>query len=120
MEVPLEDHAKIVDELDVARAKIKQLKKKLRTEAEQNKEQILALQRRVSKLQELELHELKAAIDDPEIRSKLQRLKELEVEVEELRRSNLMLHLENSELSRRLESTQLLANSVMDDSEVGY
>jgi hypothetical protein len=109
------DHVNVVAELEAARAKIKLLKKKLCSEAEQNREQILALQGRVAKLHD---HEYKADPSDPKIQLKLQRLKDMEVEAEELRKSNMRLQVENTELSRRLESTQILANSVLEDPEV--
>lgn len=115
LETQLAEHGKVVADLEAARAKIKLLKKKLRSEAEQNKEQILALQQRVLKLQD---HEYKDAPGDPNIQLKLRRLKDLEIEAEELKKSNLRLQKENTELSRRLESTQALANSVLEDPEV--
>ncbi|KAF2301114.1 hypothetical protein GH714_020178 [Hevea brasiliensis] len=87
----------------------------LRSEAEQSKEQILTLKKRVNLLQE---QELKAAATDSEIQLKLQKLKDLEAEAEKLRESNFRLHLENSELARQLGSTQILANSVLEDPEV--
>lgn len=114
LEAKVADHVNVVAELEAARAKIKLLKKKLRFEAEENKDQILALQRRVAKLQD---QEYKADPSDPKIQLKLQRLKDLEVEAEELRKSNMRLQVENTELSRRLESTQILANSVLEDPE---
>ncbi|KAJ6711562.1 ACTIN BINDING PROTEIN FAMILY [Salix purpurea] len=108
------DHAKVVAELDSARSKIKLLKKKLRSEAEQNKEQILSLKTRVSRLQE---EELKSAATDSDIKMKFQRLKGLEIDAEELRISNSKMHLENPELLSQLESTQILANSLLEDPE---
>ncbi|KAK0597512.1 hypothetical protein LWI29_026063 [Acer saccharum] len=108
------DNAKLMVELEAARSKIKLLKRKLRSEAEHNRDQILSLQKRVAKLQE---QECRAAAGDTDAQSKLQRLKVLEDEAEELRKSNLELQLENSELTRRLESTQVLAISVLEDSE---
>lgn len=115
LEAQVGDRAKVVAELEAGRAKIKLLKKKLRSEAEQNKQQILALQQRVAKLQD---QEYKVAPGDPNIQLNLQRLRDLEVEAEELRKSNTRLQIENTELSRRLESTQILANSVLEDPEV--
>lgn len=109
------DHEKAVAELESARSQIKMLKKKLKHEAEMNKEQILNLQKRVGRLQE---QELEAPVNNPDIESKLQRLKVLECEVEELRNSNTRLQLENLELARKLESTQILAKSVLEDPEV--
>ncbi|XP_030457523.1 protein CHUP1, chloroplastic isoform X2 [Syzygium oleosum] len=114
LEAQVADHAKIAAELDNARSKIKLLKKKLRFEAEQNKEQILALQKRVAALHD---QELKAAEYDMSVQSNLQKLEQLEHEVEELKKSNLRLQLDNSDLLQRLESTQLLATSVLEDPE---
>ncbi|KOM50614.1 hypothetical protein LR48_Vigan08g144100 [Vigna angularis] len=37
--------------------------------------------------------------------------------IEQLRKSNLRLQIENSDLSRRLDSTQLLANAVLEEAE---
>ncbi|GAB4842320.1 hypothetical protein Ancab_012290 [Ancistrocladus abbreviatus] len=111
LEAQVSEYSRVMAELEAAKAKIKVLKKKLRSEAEQNKEQILNLKHRVAKLQEHE-HD-----KDADIQSKLQRLTELEVEYEELRKSNFNLQLEHSELADRLESTQLLATSMLEDSE---
>ncbi|KAM7254420.1 hypothetical protein ACFE04_003800 [Oxalis oulophora] len=105
------EHAQISAELDIARSKIKLLKKKIRSESEHNKEQIITLQKRVAKLQE-------DSASDLEIQTKSQKMKDLEIEAEELRDSNTRLQIENSELSQRLESTQILANSMMEDPEV--
>ena len=107
--------AKVVAELESARSIIKVLRKKLRNEAEQNREQILNLQKRVARLQE---QELKAPGNNQDIESKLLRLKVLEGEAEELRESNRRLQIENSELAQKLESNQMLANSVLEDPEV--
>lgn len=115
LEAQVSDYAKVVAELEDARAKIKLLKKNLRFEAEQNKEQILNLQQRVEKLQDQEyIH----GASDADTHLKLTRLKDLEEEREELKKSNVTLQLELSELARRLESTQILANSVLKDPEV--
>ncbi|KAJ6704422.1 ACTIN BINDING PROTEIN FAMILY [Salix viminalis] len=108
------DHMKVVCELNAARTKIKMLKKTQRSEAEQNKEQIVTLQNTVSRLQE---QELKSAATDSDIQMKLQRLKDLETETEELRKSYSRLHLENSEMASQLESTKILANSILEDPE---
>ncbi|XVF26873.1 hypothetical protein REPUB_Repub14bG0057300 [Reevesia pubescens] len=114
LEGQVADHAKVIAELETARSRIKVLKKKLWHEAERNREQILNLQKRVARLQE---QELKAPANNQDIESKLRRLKVLEVEAEELRKSNRRLQIENSELARKLESTQILANSVLEDPE---
>ncbi|KAJ7951685.1 protein CHUP1, chloroplastic [Quillaja saponaria] len=114
LEAQVSDHAKVVAELEAAKAKLRLLKKKLRHEAEQNRERILTLQQRVAKLQD---QEHKPAANDPNIQLKLQRLKDLENEVEQLRISNLRLQTDNSDLARRLERTQILASYVLEDPE---
>ncbi|XP_057978214.1 protein CHUP1, chloroplastic [Malania oleifera] len=114
LEAQVADYAKVVAELEAARAKIKFLKKKLRSDAEQNQEQILMLQKRVAKLVD---QEHKVPANNAEVQMKLRRLGNLEDEGNELRKSNMRLQLENSELADRLESTQLLATSVLEDSE---
>ncbi|XP_021912352.1 protein CHUP1, chloroplastic-like [Carica papaya] len=53
LEAELADQQKIVAELTAARSKVRLLKKKLRSEAQENKEQILSLQKRVARLYEL-------------------------------------------------------------------
>jgi hypothetical protein len=114
LEAQVADHAKVVGELEAARAKVKLLKKKLKSESEHNKEQIVALQQRV-KLLILEEH--KAVANDEDIRLRLQKLKDLEEEAEGLRKANHTLHLENSHLTRKLEYTQMLAGAVLEDQE---
>ncbi|KAF5931989.1 hypothetical protein HYC85_028160 [Camellia sinensis] len=115
LESQVADYAKVIAELEAARAKVKVLKKKLKSESEQNKEQILTLQQRVKKLMNQE-HE--AVAIDQDIKLKLQRLKDLEEEAEELRKSNHSLGLENSGLVSKLDYTQMLASSVLEDQEV--
>ncbi|XP_045788274.1 protein CHUP1, chloroplastic [Trifolium pratense] len=114
LEAQISDHAKVVSELESSKTKVKFLKKKIRYEAEQNKEHIIILKQKVSKLQDLES---KAVANDQEIQMKLKRLKDLEDEVEQWKKSNLRLEKDNSELARRLDSTQILANSVLEDPE---
>ncbi|GMI82108.1 hypothetical protein like AT1G52080 [Hibiscus trionum] len=114
LENQVADHAKVVAELQAAKSRIKVLKKKLQHEAEQNRELIRNVQKRVASLQE---QELKAHADNHDIESNLERLKVLEGEAEELRKSNKRLQIENSELARKLESTQISANSVLEDPE---
>ncbi|KAE8655709.1 Detected protein of confused Function [Hibiscus syriacus] len=108
LEAQVSDHARVIAELEAARSKIKVFKRKLRQDAEQSREQILSLQKRVSRLQE---QELKAAATNQDSESNLQRLKVLEVEAEELREANRRLQLENSQLSQKLQSTKILADS---------
>lgn len=117
LEALVADHAKLMAELEISKGKVKLLKKKIKYEAEQNREQIKNLQEKVLKWQD---HEDKAAAtaSDPDIQMKLQKLKDLESQTEELKKYNLKLQKENSELARRLESTQILANAVLEDPQV--
>uniref|UniRef100_A0A803MLZ4 Uncharacterized protein n=1 Tax=Chenopodium quinoa TaxID=63459 RepID=A0A803MLZ4_CHEQI len=108
------DYSKVVSELEAAREKIKLLKRKIRSEAEQNREQILDLTQRVVNFQEHE-HEHEASTSISDDQSEVQRLTELEAEAEELRKCNENLQLENADLAQRLESTQILATSLFED-----
>ncbi|XP_059640680.1 protein CHUP1, chloroplastic-like isoform X1 [Cornus florida] len=114
LEAQVADYAEVMAELETAKAKIKLLNRKLRAETELNKEQILTLQQRVTKLQDQE-HE--AVASDLDVQLKLQRLKNLEEEAEELRKSNHSLRLENTAVAQKLESTQILPTSVLEDQE---
>ncbi|XP_020228514.1 protein CHUP1, chloroplastic [Cajanus cajan] len=109
------DNAKVLAELETAKAKVKLLDEKIRYEAEQNREQIITLQQNVARLQD---QECKDVACDQDIQIKLQKLKDLEDEAEELRKSNLRLQIENSDLAGRLDSTQILANAFLDDPAV--
>jgi chromosome segregation ATPase len=115
LEAQIADHAKVLADLEASKTKVKFLKKKIKYEAEQNKEHIVNLKQKVSKLQDLES---KAIANVQEIQMKLKRVKDLEAEVEQWRKSNLRLEKDNSDLARRLDSTQILANSVLEDPEV--
>ncbi|KAG5036461.1 hypothetical protein JHK86_017301 [Glycine max] len=75
------------------------------------------LKQKVAKLQD---HEYKASANDQEIQIRLKRLKDLECESEQLRKSNLRLQMDNSDLARRLDSTQILANASLDPEELVY
>lgn len=109
------DSAKVFSDLEAARLKIAQLKKKLGLEADHHKEQILSLKERVMKLQVEERNPVEAESD---VQLELQKLKDLESEADELRKSNQSLRAENSTLAERLESVQILAISVMEDDVV--
>ncbi|CAL0308737.1 unnamed protein product [Lupinus luteus] len=108
LEAKVVDHAKVLAELENAKTKVKLLKKKIKYEAEQNREEIMNLKQKVTKLQD---QELKGAASYLDVQIKLKRLKDLESELEELKKSNLRLHIENADLARRLDSTQILANA---------
>lgn len=115
LEAEVADYAKVVSELEAAKAKIKLLRKKLRSEAEQNREQILTLQERVTKLQDQESNGVK---NNPDMKYKLQKMKELEVDIEDLRKSNHDLKRANSELAEKLEYLQMIATSALDNEEI--
>lgn len=108
------DQEKVLAELDAEKAKIELLNNEIRREAEQNKEKIVSLKQRVAKLQE---QEYKGSACDQDIKIKLQKLNAVESEVEELRKSNLKLQIENYDLARRLDSTQIVANDANRESE---
>ncbi|XP_027340228.1 protein CHUP1, chloroplastic-like isoform X2 [Abrus precatorius] len=114
LEEQVADHAEVVADLEAAKAKVKLLNKKIRYEAEQNREQIISLQQKVARLQD---QEWKDAACDQDIQIKLKKLKYLECEAEELRKSNSRLQIENCDLAQRLDSTQILANAVLIDPE---
>lgn len=108
------EHSKLVLELDLAKSQVQGLKKKLNIKTQQHVEQIMSLRDRVARLQE---EEIKAILPDPEADKLMQRLRDLECEINELRDSNTRLHFENLELSEKLESVQIIANSKLEDSE---
>ncbi|XP_047341309.1 protein CHUP1, chloroplastic isoform X2 [Impatiens glandulifera] len=105
------DHTRIAVELDLAMKEIEFLKGKLRSIDEHNKEQLRVLKERVQKMQEDEA----IVVTDVNTRINLQRLSYLEEEAQSLRMSNQNLLLEISDLSQKLEHTQMLANSVFED-----
>ncbi|KAL1212417.1 Protein CHUP1 [Cardamine amara subsp. amara] len=108
------EHSKLVLELDSVKSEVQVLKKKLNIKTQQHVAQILSLRERVAKLQE---EEIKAILPDSEADKLMQRLRDLEGEINELRDSNTRLHFENSELSEKLESVQIIASSKLEDSE---
>ncbi|XP_057773248.1 protein CHUP1, chloroplastic [Salvia miltiorrhiza] len=109
LQAKVADHEKVVAELESAQAKITLLRKKLRFEAEQNREQILRLQERVMKMQDQDKKAVVEADRDVQMQSH---------ELEETKRCNQSLKLENLELARKVESLQMLAKSALDDKEV--
>ncbi|OIW15888.1 hypothetical protein TanjilG_04423 [Lupinus angustifolius] len=114
LEEQVADHRKVLAELEAAKVNVELLKMKIRHEGERNREQLVDLQQKVAKLQE---QEYKDAACDQDNQIKLQKLKELESEAEELKKSSLRLQMENSDLARRLDSTHILANSVPEHPE---
>ncbi|XP_073295839.1 uncharacterized protein [Primulina huaijiensis] len=113
LEAQVADYAKVVTELEAAKAKIQILRKKLRFEAEQNREQILSLRERVMKLQDEEKRAIENGNDMEMHRQKENESEELEA----VKMSNHDLKLANSELARKLEYLQMLATSALDNEE---
>ncbi|CAL9089973.1 unnamed protein product [Musa textilis] len=95
----LTECSRAMNELEAARATIKILKKKLKSDGEQAKEKIVSLHQRISVLQ---CQEQKEAKDE--------RLKELEDEAVELKTINSRLAEENSDLGRQLEAARASAS----------
>ncbi|XP_011077339.1 protein CHUP1, chloroplastic [Sesamum indicum] len=90
-------------ELETARKKIKELQRQIQLEASQTKGQLLLLKQQVSGLQAKEEEALKK---DSEVDKKLKVVKELEVEVMELKRKNKELQHEKRELIVKLDAAE--------------
>ena len=90
-------------ELDVARAKVKDLQKTIQSDAGQTKAQLLILKQQVAILQEKEQEVSKKDFDTEK---KLQTLRELEVEVLELRRTSKELQHQKRELTVQLAAAE--------------
>ena len=90
-------------ELEAARNKIKELQRQIQMEANQTKGQLMLLKNQVIALKS---KEEEAAIKDAEVQRKLKKLKELEVEVVELRRKNKELLYEKRDLIVKLDAAQ--------------
>ncbi|KAK1419817.1 hypothetical protein QVD17_29178 [Tagetes erecta] len=90
-------------ELDSARRKIKELQKQFQLEANQTKGQLLLLKQQVGILQTKEQDAFKKDVD---IDKKLKTLKELEVDVVELKRKNRELQHEKRELVIKLDAAE--------------
>ncbi|KAF8092709.1 hypothetical protein N665_0402s0002 [Sinapis alba] len=108
------EHSKAVLELDMAKSEVHVLKKKLNIKTQQHVEQLLSLKERVARLQE---DEIKASLPVPDADKMVQRLRELEGEINELTDSNTRLHFENFELAEKLEAVQIIATSKLEDPE---
>ncbi|MED6132772.1 hypothetical protein PIB30_021899 [Stylosanthes scabra] len=99
----LADRASSKNELEVARSKIKELKRQIQVEANQTKSQLLLLKQQVSGLQ---AREEEAVKNDAEIQKKLKAANDLEVEVVELKRENKELQHEKRELTAKLNAAE--------------
>lgn len=115
LEAQAADHANATAELEAAKGKIKMLRKKLKSEGERNKEQILKLQDRLMMVQD---QEKKTAEADQELQLQLEEACELKLELEEMKKCNEILKLENIELAQKLEYVQMLAENAVDNEEV--
>ncbi|XAR65378.1 hypothetical protein NMG60_11009478 [Bertholletia excelsa] len=101
-------------ELDLARNKIKELQRQIQLEANQTKSQLLLLKQQVSGLQTKEEEAFKK---DMEVEKKLKALKELEVEVVELKRKNKELQHEKRELTIKLDAAEARISSLSNMTE---
>ncbi|RZR81121.1 hypothetical protein BHM03_00007297 [Ensete ventricosum] len=112
LQAQLEDYATVISELDAAREHIMLLDEKLESDREKAQEIMASLHQRISSLQQREQE------NDAEVNRKLKKLEELENESMELRMINSRLAEENSDLVRKLKSTQDTASAVREDAEV--
>ncbi|MCO5551708.1 hypothetical protein L7F22_005212 [Adiantum nelumboides] len=90
-------------ELEAARLKIKDLQKTIQSDAGQTKAQLLILKQQVATLQ---AREQEASKKDFDMEKKLQTLRELEVEVVELRRTSKELQHQKRELTVQLAAAE--------------
>ncbi|CAD6332842.1 unnamed protein product [Miscanthus lutarioriparius] len=90
-------------ELEVARSKIKELQRQIQLEAGQTKGQLMLLKHQVIGLK---AKEEEATKKEAEVERKLKKLKELEVEVLELRRKNKELLYEKRDLIMKLDAAE--------------
>ncbi|PKI55946.1 hypothetical protein CRG98_023678, partial [Punica granatum] len=96
-------------ELKVAQNKIKELQRQIQLDANQTKGQLLLLKQQVSTLQAKEEAAVK---NDVDVEKKLKAVKELEVEVVELKRINRELQHEKRELIVKLDATEARATKL--------
>ena len=102
-------------ELEVARNKIKELQRQIQLDANQTKGQLLLLKQQVSSL----LAKEKEAINkEAEVEKKLKSIKELEVEVVELKRKNKELQIEKRELTIKLDAAEARIATLSNMTEV--
>ncbi|KAG2617337.1 hypothetical protein PVAP13_3NG180218 [Panicum virgatum] len=91
------------EELEKARSKIKELQRQIQLEAGQTKGQLMLLKQQVIGLK---AKEEEAAKKEAEVQRKLKKLKELELEVVELRRKNKELLYEKRDLIVKLDAAE--------------
>ncbi|CAA2960574.1 CHUP1, chloroplastic [Olea europaea subsp. europaea] len=102
-------------DLEGARKKLKELQRQIQLESNQTKGQLLLLKQQVSGLQ---AKEEEAVMKDAEVGKKLKDLKELEVEVMELKRKNKELQHEKRELIVKLDTAEAKVNALSNMTEV--
>ncbi|KAH9306420.1 hypothetical protein KI387_010824 [Taxus chinensis] len=103
-------------ELEEARTRIKELQKQIQMDSGQTKEQLLMLKQQVATLQ---AKEKEASKKDFELEKKLHHLKELDVEVVELRRANKELQHEKRELTVKLDAMEAQITMLSNMTECG-
>lgn len=101
-------------ELEIARNKIKELQKQFQLDANQTKGQLILLKEQVTNLH---TKEEEISKKDAEMEKNLKALRELEVEVVELRRKNKELQLEKRELVVKLDAAEARAAKFSDLTE---
>lgn len=101
-------------ELELARNKIKEFQRQIQLDANQTKGQLLLLKQQVSGLQAKEQEAVKK---DAEVEKRLKAVKELEVEVVELKRKNKELQHEKRELIIKLGAAEAKLTSLSNLSE---
>lgn len=102
-------------ELEVARNKIKELQRQIQLDANQTKGHLLMLKQQVTSLL---AKEEEASKRDVELDRKLKSVKELEVEVVELRRRNKELQHEKRELTVKLDAAESRVTTLSSMTEV--
>ncbi|KAF8040203.1 hypothetical protein BT93_B2437 [Corymbia citriodora subsp. variegata] len=95
--------ASVKKDLEVARSKIKELQNQIQLQASQTRGHLLLLKQQVSGLQAKEEEAVK---NEAEVERKLKAMKELEVEVMELKRINRELQHEKRELTIKLDAAE--------------
>ncbi|CAL9126498.1 unnamed protein product [Musa textilis] len=101
-------------ELEVARNKIRELQRQIQQAASQTKGQLLLLKQQVTSLQ---AKEEEAAKKEVEVEKKLKAVKDLEVEVLELRRKDKELQHEKRELVVKLDAAEAKAAALSNMTE---
>ncbi|CAN6445385.1 unnamed protein product [Victoria cruziana] len=99
----ISEGASLRKELEAARMKLKELQRQMQLDTNQTKGHLLLLKQQVTSLKEKEEEFAKR---DVEVDKKLKALKDLEVEVVELRRKNKELQHEKRELTMKLDAAE--------------